>query len=164
MSGSFERAVGLVLELEGADSNHPNDNGQLTRWGLSQRAHPTLDFDSLTREKAIAIYKREYWAKILGDELPAALALVLFDWAVHAGRGTAVQRLQRLVGATQDGILGKRTLAAALRFEPRALVLELLRLRSRELVELAEKPGQGVFAVGWQARIARVALEAGRLL
>jgi lysozyme family protein len=161
---SFDSAVALVLELEGAVSDHPEDRGGLTKFGLSQRAHPDLDVLSLTREQAIVVYKKRYWNRVLGDDLPPALALVLFDWSVHAGVGTAVQRLQRLVGATQDGKLGRRTLAAALRFEPATLVLALLHQRGRELVELAEKPGQVVFAVGWIARLATVSLEAGREL
>lgn len=161
---AFEKAVELILELEGQWSDHPEDNGDLTRWGISQRAYPSLDLGKLTRAGAIALYKRDYWRPILGDELPPALALVLFDWAVHAGRSAAVSRLQRLVGATQDGILGKRTLAAALRFEPSTLVLRLLEQRGRELMELSEKPGQGVFRTGWCARLARVAMEAGREL
>jgi lysozyme family protein len=161
---AFDRSVELILALEGEFSRHPQDGGGLTRWGISQRAYPQLDLDALTRAGAIAIYRRDYWARVLGDDLPPALALVLFDWAVHAGVGTAVQRLQRLVGATQDGKLGRRTLAAALRFEPATLVLALLHQRGRELVELAEKPGQVVFAVGWIARLATVSLEAGREL
>jgi lysozyme family protein len=161
---AFDRAVELVLSLEGVSSDHPNDHGSATRWGISQRAYPTLDLDKLTRAGAITIYRKDYWNRILGDDLPPALALVLFDWSVHAGVSAAVTRLQRLVGATQDGKLGRRTLAAALRFEPATLVLALLHQRSRELVELAEKPGQGVFKVGWMARLATVAMTAGQEL
>jgi lysozyme family protein len=161
---SFEQAVELVLQLEGEFSDHSDDRGGATRFGLSSKAHPDLNLDALTREKAIGIYRARYWAKILGDDLPPALALVLFDWAVHSGVSAAVSRLQRLVGAAPDGKLGKRTLAAALRYEPRKLVLELLRQRGRELCELSEKPGQGVFRVGWVARLATVALACGREL
>jgi len=158
---SFDRAVELTLSLEGEFSDHPNDQGGATRWGLSSKAHPDLDLDTLTREKAIAIYRARYWRKILGDDLPPALALVLFDWAVHGGVSTAVSRLQRLVGAEEDGKLGKRTLAAALRWQPRTLVHQLLERRVRDLVELSEKPGQRVFLLGWMSRVAQIALAAG---
>jgi len=161
---AFERCVELVLQLEGEYSDHRDDAGGLTRWGISQRAYPKLDLSTLTRSGAIALYRKDYWRRILGDDLPPALALVLFDWAVHSGVSAAVTRLQRIVGAEPDGRLGKRTLAAALRYEPRKLVLELLRQRGRELCELSEKPGQGVFRVGWMARLATVALECGREL
>jgi lysozyme family protein len=94
--GDFDKAVQFVLsdKIEGGYVNNPADPGGETNFGISKRAHPNVDIKNLTREGAIAIYKREYWDPIGGDDLPAPLDLVLFDSAVNEGPGTAKNHLQ----------------------------------------------------------------------
>ena len=57
----FARAIERVLEHEGGDADDPRDPGGKTRWGISQRAYPFLDLSTLTREAAIALYRRDAW-------------------------------------------------------------------------------------------------------
>lgn len=157
----FERAVALILEIEGEWSDHPDDTGLRTRWGISSRAYPDLDLSTLTRKQAIAIYRRDYWAKARCEKLPAPLGLAIFDAAVHSGPVAAVRSLQRVLGVRVDGALGPLTIAAVEAREPIVLRL-VLEQRARDLIELSERPGQGVFRLGWMRRLVRVALECGR--
>lgn len=112
MSAAFDAAVGEVLRHEGGYVNDPRDPGGETRWGISKRSYPTLVIADLTREDAIAIYRRDYWDRLRCDELPPALALVVFDTGVNMGRERAVRLLQQALGVTVDGVLGPKTLSA----------------------------------------------------
>lgn len=157
-SDRFLRAVEFVLQHEGEWSNHPSDPGGRTRWGISSRAHPDVDLDTLTREQAIEIYRREYWERIRGDELPWPLVLVVMDHAVHSGVHRAVEMLQAQIGATVDGIVGPQTLARASRPSD-VRVPCLLHQRLEMLVDLG-----GPYRLGWMSRVIDLAIEVGKEL
>ncbi|MFZ4792237.1 MAG: glycosyl hydrolase 108 family protein [Candidatus Competibacteraceae bacterium] len=40
--GDFHRCIDPILAEEGGLSNHPDDPGRLTKYGISQRSYPTL--------------------------------------------------------------------------------------------------------------------------
>ena len=90
---TFEEAVEFVLRWEGGDSDHADDPGGRTRFGISQRAYPDLDIANLTREDAIEIYRRDYFERSGADRLEPRLALVHFDASVQHGVGRANQFL-----------------------------------------------------------------------
>ena len=90
---NFETAVNLTLEKEGILSDHKDDAGGLTKYGISQAAYPGLDIASLTKADAIAIYKRDYWDKAQCEEIPYPLDIMLFDTAVNHGVTKAVKIL-----------------------------------------------------------------------
>ncbi len=113
MPDVFERAVALVLELEGGLMDSSSDPSGPTKYGVNTRDHPGLDIRNLTREQATAIHRRESWEGPKIDRLPPAVAVAVFDGAVDQGPGTAVRMLQRCLGVEVDGILGPLTVAAA---------------------------------------------------
>ena len=104
---NFETAVNLTLEKEGILSDHKDDAGGLTKYGISQAAYPGLDIASLTKADAIAIYKRDYWDKAQCEEIPYPLDIMLFDTAVNHGVTKAVKILQESLGITADGVIGQ---------------------------------------------------------
>lgn len=110
---AFDVAVAEVLRHEGGDVDDPRDAGGRTRFGISARAYPTLDIPGLTREDAIAIYRRDYWIPTCCDRLPPALALAVFDTAVNMGRDRAARLLQETLRVTVDGAIGPKTITAA---------------------------------------------------
>jgi lysozyme family protein len=154
---SFKRAVEITLDFEGEQSDHPEDPGGLTRFGIAQRWHPTVDVAALDRAGAMHLLCTEYWRPIRGDSLPWPLAAAVFDHAVHSGPRQAVIALQRAAGAPPDGIVGTRTLAAVADAAPRALLAEVLALRARELA----RTGKATFVAGWMARLAQLGLLLG---
>lgn len=81
----FARCIEFVLAEEGGTVNDPHDPGGLTKYGISQRSYPDVDILRLTLDDATAIYRRDYWDKIRGDELPAGIDLLVFDSAVNQG-------------------------------------------------------------------------------
>lgn len=110
---NFKVAVNLTLEKEGILSDHKDDAGGLTKYGISQAAYPKLDIAALTKEEAVKIYKRDYWDKAMCDELPYPLDVMLFDTAVNHGVTKAVKILQESLGVVADGVMGQKTRSAA---------------------------------------------------
>jgi lysozyme family protein len=85
----FNVAVNLVLAHEGGYVNNPDDPGGETNFGISKRAYPTVDIKNLTREEAIAIYKRDYWKSWMEAQTDQHLANCLLDSAVNQGVAAA---------------------------------------------------------------------------
>lgn len=118
MEDSFELALEFVILAEGGISNNLNDPGGLTKYGISQAAYPNLDITSLTLEAVKVLYRRDYWDMCKCSELPAALAVIVFDTAVNLGVSEAIRILQRslkISGTPEiiiDGIIGGKTLRA----------------------------------------------------
>ena len=83
---NFTRAIEFTLQWEGEGGKaDPGDPGGLTKWGISQRAHPNVDVASLTREQAVQIYHDEYWVFMGCDGFDFPLDAVVFDTAVNLG-------------------------------------------------------------------------------
>ena len=158
---AFERALSFTLRCEGGYTNHSEDPGGATNWGISQRAYPDLDIRALTREQAAELYHRDYWLAAGCDELPGPIAIAVFDCAVHSGISRSLKLLQELVGAVPDGVLGAGTIAslnsfcAGRGYESTAEQLVIARLRF--LVRLEKSKGRWTFIEGFAARCAALA-------
>ncbi len=81
----FDRAMAFVLKWEGGHSNDQSDPGGETKYGISKKAHPTVDIKALTVEKAREIYAKDYWAKAGCAQMDWPMCLVVFDTAVNLG-------------------------------------------------------------------------------
>lgn len=151
---SFERAVANVLKNEGGFSDNPSDPGGMTRYGISQRAYPSLDIRNLTVEQATAIYQKDYWTAIHGDELPAAVSFALMDWAVNSGVQASIQGLQRALGLRVDGIMGPMTVAAC------SYPGVVTALSAERIYTLTGIKSWTTFGKGWTTRVINTAIEA----
>lgn len=149
-----DRAIALVLRLEGGETNDPDDPGGRTKFGLSQRSYPDLNFDTLTESQATAIYRRDWWDKYGYAALPGGLAVLLFQLAVNMGPANAHGLLQRALGdlavpVAADGVLGPLTIQAATNY-PNPDVLELL-VRAGA-IERYRRLGKPTYLAGWVRR------------
>jgi lysozyme family protein len=153
---SFNRAFELVIGHEGGYVDHPADPGGSTKFGISKRQYPNEDIPNLTLERAKQLYRRDYWDAIKGDQLPAPLALCLFDMAVNSGVSQAIRTLQRAVDVHVDGILGPGTLGKALSMQPGILVTYL---QAERLLFLMKLPTFQTFGKGWTRRVISTAIE-----
>ena len=157
---SFQRAISFTLRWEGGYVNDPADPGGETNFGISKRSYPDLDIASLTEEQAREIYRRDYWDKVCGSDLPALTAIVVFDWAVHSGPALASRALQRSVGANPDGVIGPRTLESVYRrvggspFADSDLAAALVMKRGETIARLvSRRPTHLRFMAGWMKRM-----------
>ena len=111
-----------LIDDEGGYVDHPDDPGGPTKYGITLkwlrriRPHWTrADLRRMTLEDAEGIYL-EYWFE--GPriaELPSGLRAAVLDFAVHSGRKRAIRYLQRILGVSEDGVIGVLTLAEASR-------------------------------------------------
>jgi len=163
---AFDQVFAVVVGHEGgfgADRADPGNwtGGEVgcgllrgTKFGISAAAYPAEDIANLTLEAAAAIYRRDYWDRLLGDHLSPPLALLVFDSAVNNGVGRAVGWLQGTVGATVDGHVGPETLAAvgaALRARGNAAVCA--EFQAQRLVFMTGLPTWRIFGLGWARRL-----------
>lgn len=148
---SFTDAIALLLSNEGGLVDNPADPGGLTNWGISQHQYPDLDIRSLTRDQAVAIYKRDFWDKVQGDTLDPVMAFQLLDFAVNAGIGTAVRKAQQVVGVADDGNWGPVTRAAVAAMPRTVFVAKYGAAKIRFYTKLTTFP---TFGAGWMNRVA----------
>ena len=115
MQANYDKCLETILHHEGGYVNHPKDPGGETNLGVTKRVYEehggTKDMKDLTVEDVAPIYKKGYWDKMRGDDLPNGLDLCVFDFGVNAGPGRAAKFLQRMIGTTVDGGIGPMTLA-----------------------------------------------------
>lgn len=172
---SFAKHIQKVLNNEGGYVDHPDDRGGPTNFGITQETARQNgyygDMRHLTREQAIAIYRKRYWLapgfdKL--DDIHNGIAALLLDIGVNAGPVVGVRFLQRSLNVlnrqgkdfpdmTVDGVAGPQT---------RACLQQYLAIRGREganvligmirgqlsnfYIGLAESnPSQENFVFGW---------------
>lgn len=169
--GRFDRALAYVLVHEGGYVNHPRDPGGATNKGVTQAVYDDWrgrqgkakrSVREIEADEVSAIYRRDYWDRVKGDELPSGLDYAVFDFAVNSGVNRAARFLQAVAGVAQDGAIGPATLSAAWAGDSSALINALC---DKRLAFLKGLPTWSTFGKGWSARVAGVrqhALEMAR--
>ena len=116
MQSNYDKSLKAILHHEGGYVNHPKDPGGETNLGVTKRVYEehggTKDMKELTVEDVAPIYKKGYWDKMKGDDLPGGLDLCVFDFGVNAGPGRSAKYLQTMIGTVADGGIGPNTLKA----------------------------------------------------
>ena len=113
-SANYKKCLETILHHEGGYVNHPKDPGGETNLGVTKRVYEewggTKDMKDLLVEDVAPIYRKNYWDKLKGDDLPAGLDLCVFDFGGNAGPGSAAKYLQTMIGTVADGGIGPNTL------------------------------------------------------
>lgn len=169
----FAPCLAEVLRHEGGYSDNPKDPGGATNLGVTLgtwqdwtgKPATKADIKALTLAKVTPLYKARYWDAVKGDDLPPALALCVFDFAVNGGPERAARYLQRMVGAAQDGKIGRQTLLAVQQY----VTAHTLALAVRDYQQ--ERRGYyrkletfPTFGRGWLRRVDEVETAALRML
>lgn len=153
----FDKAVQAVLALEGGQVNHPADHGGLTKYGISQRAHPHLDIAALTEADARELY-RAYWLPQFDRITDQVKANKVFDLCVNLGPTGGITLLQRALRSENgtvdvDGQFGAQTLMAVNLMPVRQF---LRTVRSRQVLHYVDlvlnDSTQRAFLDGWIRR------------
>jgi lysozyme family protein len=173
MKDNFDKAFALVIKSEGGYVWDKDDAGGETNLGVTKGAwssyqgRPILDGEmkALTVETVKPFYKKMYWDKVHGDELPSGVDYAVFDFAVNAGSGQSAKFLQRAVGANADGAIGPNTLRLVQDFEPETLLDNFTTQKEDFYNGIVErKPEQAKFLKGWMSRVAHVQTTAESML
>lgn len=159
---SFVAALDFMLPHEGVESDHPDDKGGKTKYGVTQAAlnsfihdHPESglsdDVFALTLTQAAFFYAHAgYW---LFDKVEdQRVASKLFDMSVNMGARQAVKLAQTILGVTADGSFGPKTLAAINAQAPSEFVDRLCLASADFYRRIALKGNNHVFLRGWLNR------------
>jgi len=162
MKANWKQILQWLAVTEGSFIDHPDDPGGPTNKGVTQRVYdawrgrrgkPKKDVRHITKQEAEAIYKAQYWDKVMGDELPSGVDYAILDFAVNSGVHRAVKFVQEIVGVAADGVMGHVTLAAVAGFGSVQLIN---RLCDKRLAFIRRLKTYTTFGKGWEVRIARV--------
>jgi lysozyme family protein len=161
MQSNKEKVFAFTYKEEGGYGNDPNDPGGATNLGIIQveynkyrtaKGLPEQSVKHITRAEADEIYTKSYWNKIDGDDVPAGIDLVIYDYGVNSGPGRAIEYAQRVLNVGVDGILGPITLAALKAVEPRKFIHDF---DDDRLSFLQRLKTYIYFGKGWSARVKR---------
>ena len=100
MQSNFARALANVLVHEGGFVNHPKDPGGATNKGITiatfrkwvKRDGTIDDLKNISAADVAKVYRKHYWDKVRGDDLPSGVDYAVFDYAVNSGPGRAAKR------------------------------------------------------------------------
>lgn len=169
---AFDTALPILLHEEGGFNDDPLDPGGMTNLGVTKKVwdrwtghvSDEAEMRALTPAKVAPLYRVQYWNALSCDQLPDALAVCVFDFAVNAGASRAARYLQQMVGAVEDGHIGPVTIAAVNAFVAEHGVADTVKryqdLRSRYYCSL---PLFSRYGRGWLNRVADVETAALRL-
>lgn len=168
----FDTAIRRVLEHEGHFSDHPNDPGGPTRWGISLRFAKSIGLDvdmdgdvdiedirKLPLERAVAVYREHWWDRYGYGQFGLTIGGRVFGFAVNMGARPAHRVLQRALRAAtgvalvDDGFIGPKTRQAFADAEVKAL-LPALRAEAAGHYRVLVASNQMLrpFLRGWEAR------------
>ena len=157
---NFDQAFDKLFGHEGDYSDHADDPGGKTRYGITEAVARRAGYKGDMRELPLDLAKRiayeEYWKPIRADDLPAGVRYAVFDAAVNSGPAQAIKWLQRACSATPDGIIGPQTLLALKVSDPDRVEARMLGHRLDMMNDLKNWPS---FSRGWSQRIAELLME-----
>lgn len=178
----FEQAHKFTAQWEGGLTDHPNDKGGITKYGVSlaflsdlaqtQAGRDTLDrmgirlpvtretIKALTPDHAASLFRWQFWDRLHCDDLQPRTALIIYDAAVNHGSARAVKLAQQACNLVSpraklavDGALGPLT-RAALDANNRAALHTVCIEERRKFYRaiVNNNPSQSVFLRGWLNR------------
>lgn len=138
-----------LLKHEGVDSDHKDDPGGLTRFGVTIATWREYGWDKdrdgdvdeadlkvITYDDAMKIYKPKYWDKLRADEINnQEVANIIFDHGVNAGISRAAKMAQAILNLyfgqnlSIDGKIGPATLKVLNSVDPGKFHDEFKKLR-----------------------------------
>lgn len=174
MESIFKQALKYLGVNEGGFTNHPNDKGGATNYGITRsdlarwlRRSVTVDeVKNMTYQTAADIYEAWYWKSINLDKITnQAIAIALFDMGVLRGIGWPIKQAQAICiahgydlgksGADNDN--GPKTQAALNAIDTKEFIEAyegICEAGFRSIV--ARNPSQKVFLKGWLNRSKRL--------
>lgn len=169
MKDNWDACFAMVLKHEGGFVNHPKDPGGMTNLGVTRTNwelyldHDVTEADmrALTPEMVKPFYKKNYWDRIRGDELPSGVDYAAYDLAVHSGTKRAAKWLQEIGGVAADGVIGKKSLEAIKNCDPEEVVETLCDKRMNFFKSLDTFD---TFGKGWTIRVNDVKAKATELV
>lgn len=158
----YKKLTPFVLKYEGGIVDAPDDAGGFTNKGVTLKTFRSVygkdktkeDLINITNEQWEHIFKVYYWDKLNADKIESqSVANMSVDWAYNAGVGTVAKKIQNIVGAKTDGIIGNGTLKLINTKDHKELFEQIKAARILFYKKLVEKkPSNEKFLKGWVNR------------
>lgn len=142
---NFKKAMEYLFNVEGGYSNHKNDRGGATNFGITQKTYDYYrkknklaprSVKQIEKTEALKIYYEDYWVASGANKIQNfSLALILFDSCVNHGVSVGKSLYLKSAGNVD-------------------LFLQLRREKYKSIVE--RNPTQKVFYAGWLNRLKKL--------
>ncbi|MES2706087.1 MAG: glycosyl hydrolase 108 family protein [Verrucomicrobiota bacterium] len=153
MDLTFDNYFNWLVPWEGSVfEDVSGDPGGATKYGIDRRSHPDVNIRTLTKAQAKAIYRSDYWLPVSADKLPPRTAWAVMDCGVNCGKSRAARWLQEAVCASQDGVIGPKTIAAAMTSNDAGAAARILDSREGHYRNLGDTAQFSKFLKGWLNR------------
>jgi lysozyme family protein len=164
---NFDIAFDRVIVKEGGSrfTNHPQDRGGPTRWGVTQQTYTNYlgrpasvdDVRNMPKAHAEDVYRLFYWDPMNLDLVKNfTLAYLLFDQGVNRGTITVARSFQRVLNVdfgkslVEDGRIGPMTIEAADSVDVYDLCNKFIQAAQDAYVSIVRNNNsQLVFLAGW---------------
>lgn len=161
------KLIPYVLKWEGGWSDDPADAGGATMKGITLATYtayrhkkglpiPTKnDLKNISQKDWEDIFKSMYWDRWKADNIEnQSIANLLVDWLWTSGQ-YGIKFPQRVLGLTDDGLVGPKTLAAINNYpNKKELFNKLWERRKQHFTSIANsRPGNQKFLKGWLNRL-----------
>lgn len=154
-------------------TNKKSDRGGATKYGITLATWKKVGYDKngdgvinekdikeLTKADYDIVFKRNYWNACHADDIKnQSVANLLVDFAYNSGVGTAIRKIQTVVGTKVDGIMGGKTISAINNFGLGQWTLfdKLKVARIGFLYDIVRNdPKQEINLKGWMRRIGSI--------
>lgn len=116
------------------------------------------DLNRVTMGEIKPIYRVMFWNRVYADSIHnQGVAEMFVDFLVNSGMGYKngnIKAIQKIVGVSQDGIIGRNTLQAINKMYPPSLFDKIFKYRQSFYKRLVRKDyQQKKFLTGWNNRI-----------
>lgn len=156
----------IILKWEGGWANDPTDMGGMTIKGITMETYksyclskgkpqPTPEaLRNISEQEWFDIFKAMYWDRWHADAISnQSVANILVDW-VWASGSWGIKIPQRLLGTTEDGIVGSKTLTLLQAQDSETFFNKIKEERLKFVDDIVRrKPEQAKFIKGWKNRI-----------
>lgn len=150
-------------------TNNKNDRGGATKFGITLATWRKVGYDKngdgvlneedvklLTEEDFHRVFKQNYWNACKADKIQdQSVANMLVDFAYNSGVSRAVKYLQKTLGVTADGIIGRNTLSAINGSDGKILFERFKKERKNYLIRIAVGEQKNNLE-GWLRRVSYI--------
>lgn len=160
----IEKLIPKIKKWEGGYSSHPADtDGGCTMQGITLttfrryygRNKNCNDLKNITEEQWRNILKTGFWDKMKADEIEnQSIAELCVQMCWGSGAVTAIRKIQRCLGITDDGIVGPKTLALLNGPDRKEIHRKLWEMRKIWFENIVQNnPKKKCFLKGWLNRL-----------
>lgn len=150
-------------------TNNKKDKGGPTKYGITLATWRRVGYDKngdgvlnekdvklLTEDDFQRVFKQNYWDACKADQIQnQSIANMLVDFAYNSGVSRAVKYLQKTLGVTADGIIGKNTLSAINGSDGKKLFERFKKARKNYLIRIAVGEQKNNLE-GWLRRVSYI--------